>query len=428
MEKHILSKSTFIRGHQCLKSLYLYKKRYFLRDRLSDEQRIKFKRGHFVGEIAQNLFPGGIDVRPKAPSQYKKAVMSTSEEIEGGADIIYEAGFQYDQVIVFMDVLFKKDGHWHACEVKSSKGISDTYILDAALQYYVISGSGTKLKTISIAHIDEEYVLEDQLEINRLFKQVDVTEKVLGLQAYVKEQIIKEKATLELEHSPKIEVGPHCRSPYPCDFIGHCWKNVKKENKVIKLVSDTLLSKEEGEVLPSADGNIKFLHISTFRPAIPIYKGTRPYQEIPFQFSILDEKGQLHEYLLPAGQHPDGLIKIIHESLVDIDVLVVFGYRMQDAGSQMPVPSEVEGQDAGWAGRIIDLMGLFNGESLSDVAKELLGDDSLSKLKYNKEILVAEAYQNMLNDNELQYSEIINEYGNTSVRLIKNLYESIIKK
>jgi len=407
----MLSKSTFIRGHQCLKSLYLYKKRYFLRDRLSDEQRIKFKRGHYVGEIAQNLFPGGIDVRPKAPSQYRKAVMTTSEEIDKGSDIIYEAGFQYDQVIVFMDVLFNKDGHWHACEVKSSKGISDTYILDAALQYYVINGSGNKLKTIFIAHIDEEYVLEDQLEINKLFKQVDVTEKVLGLQAYVKEQIIKEKATLELEHSPKIEVGPHCRSPYPCDFIGHCWK---------KVVCSETKSIEIKGVLPQITGKLRFLHISSFRPAIPIYKGTRPYQEIPFQFSILDENDQVQEYLLPAGQHPDGLIKIILESLVDIDVLVVYGYRMPDAGYRMP--------DLRRAGRVFDLKELFDGGSLTEIAKELLGDDSLSKLKFNKDILVAEAYQNMLNDNELQYGEIINEYGNTAVRLIKNLYESIIKK
>lgn len=66
MEKHILSKSTFIKGYHCLKSLYLYKNRIFLRDKITAEQRAKFKRGHEVGDLAQDLFPGGIDVSPKA--------------------------------------------------------------------------------------------------------------------------------------------------------------------------------------------------------------------------------------------------------------------------------------------------------------------------------------------------------------------------
>ncbi|RLD35903.1 MAG: DUF2779 domain-containing protein, partial [Bacteroidetes bacterium] len=91
MEKHILSKSTFIKGHQCLKALYLHKERPFLRDKLSAEQRAKFKRGHKVGDMAQQLFPGGIDVSPKSPSQYQKSAIRTQELIAEGQSIIYEA-------------------------------------------------------------------------------------------------------------------------------------------------------------------------------------------------------------------------------------------------------------------------------------------------------------------------------------------------
>lgn len=62
MEKHILSKSAFIRGVQCLKSLYLNKKRPFLRDRISDAQQAVFKRGTDVGVLARQLFPCGVDM------------------------------------------------------------------------------------------------------------------------------------------------------------------------------------------------------------------------------------------------------------------------------------------------------------------------------------------------------------------------------
>ena len=62
MARTLLSKSTFIRSLQCLKSLYLYKRAYHLQDTISAEQQAIFDRGHSVGRLAQNLFPGGVDV------------------------------------------------------------------------------------------------------------------------------------------------------------------------------------------------------------------------------------------------------------------------------------------------------------------------------------------------------------------------------
>ena len=88
MEKHLLSKSTFIRAFQCEKALYLHKKRPFLRDKLSAEQRAKFDRGTHVGEIARELFPGGINLAPKGPSQYQPAVSKTAKAIEEGQEVI----------------------------------------------------------------------------------------------------------------------------------------------------------------------------------------------------------------------------------------------------------------------------------------------------------------------------------------------------
>lgn len=230
MEKHLISKSTFIRGNQCLKSLYLNKKRPFLRDKLSPEQRAKFTRGHKVGELAQQLFPGGIDMRPKSPSQYQKRVLEVGHVISTEThNTIYEATFQYNQLLAILDILVKKDGEWSAYEVKSSLKISETYILDSAFQYYVITNSGLKLKDFFLIHIDPEYHFEGKPDIEKLFKKVSIFNEVLELQDYIKEQSQKAKDTLFLEKSPLIEVGPQCTNPYPCDFIGHCWKKKPKE-------------------------------------------------------------------------------------------------------------------------------------------------------------------------------------------------------
>lgn len=233
MEKHILSKSTFIRGNQCLKSLYLNKKRPFLRDRLSPEQIAKFRRGHKVGSIAQKLFPGGVDFSPRSPALYQKAVLETQQTIRANSyNVLYEAGFQYDQLLILLDILVNDDGNWMAYEVKSSYKISDTYILDAAFQYYVISNSGIQLKDFIIIYADEQLEydkIEEYDDLNSLFKRESVLKKIRTLQDYIQEQVEKEKATLMLKKSPQIEMGPHCETPYPCDFKGHCLKSASRK-------------------------------------------------------------------------------------------------------------------------------------------------------------------------------------------------------
>lgn len=230
MEKHLLSKSTFIRGNQCQKSLYLNKKRPFLRDRLSPEQLAKFKRGHKVGDLAQQLFPGGIDLKPKSPSQYRKKVEETDQIIQTASyDTLYEAAFQYDRLLILLDILHKENGLWTAYEVKSSLHLSETYFLDAAFQYYVISNQNFQLKDFFLVYVNKDYDFSKPLDLNKLFIKESVLDRVLERQAYIRERVILSKETLLLEKSPVIAVGPHCTKPYPCDFIGHCWKNIPKE-------------------------------------------------------------------------------------------------------------------------------------------------------------------------------------------------------
>jgi len=290
MEKHLLSKSTFIRGNQCLKSLYLNKKRPFLRDRMPKERLIVFQRGHKVGELAQDIFPGGVNMSPGHPAAFRKALVNTQEKIKEGFPVIYEAAFQHDQVMIFLDILVHTGSGWHAYEVKSSGGISDTYLLDAALQYHVITGTGIKLSGISLVHINKEYILGDEVDPKGLFKIIDVTEEALSRREYVTEQIIREKEALGLEHSPKIDVGPQCRDPYDCDFLGHCWKNVPAPPE--KKPNEQINAEAFRKAFSDLPKDMAFVKLLSMRPAIPMYKGTHPYQEIAYGYSMMDKDGK----------------------------------------------------------------------------------------------------------------------------------------
>ena len=105
MQKHILSKSTFIKGMQCEKALYLSKHHRELKDPINPSLEAIFVQGNQVGELAQQLFPGGIDCTPESYFDFQKAVIRTKEEIEKGTKVIYEAAFQFNGVLAALDIL-----------------------------------------------------------------------------------------------------------------------------------------------------------------------------------------------------------------------------------------------------------------------------------------------------------------------------------
>ena len=85
--KHILSKSTFMRSCQCQKSLFLHKFYPDLRDEMDESQEAVFERGISVGQLAQKLFPNGVDATPPTTYEYDKSVLKTTAFIKNGAKV-----------------------------------------------------------------------------------------------------------------------------------------------------------------------------------------------------------------------------------------------------------------------------------------------------------------------------------------------------
>ncbi len=110
---------------------------------------------------------------------------------------------------------------------KSSTRVSDTYLTDAAIQYYVITNSGLPLADISIVYIDNQYIREEELNLHSLFKISSVKERILEVQPLLSEQIKEMKATIFGGQVPYKELGKHCYTPYPCDYLGYCWGRLK---------------------------------------------------------------------------------------------------------------------------------------------------------------------------------------------------------
>jgi hypothetical protein len=282
---HILSKSTYIKGLQCEKALYMQKKHPYLRDKLSIEQRAKFQRGTDVGVLAHEVFPNGIDMSPTSPSQFPKKVKETWDNLSNpGVKVMYEAVFQFNDTLIMLDMLVRDGDQWFAVEVKSSMRLSDTYYNDAALQYYVLHGCGVPLSDFRLMYLNGDYMKNGPIDVNQLFKMESVMEYVVEREAFVAQNVERLKAVVALPHAPVVEIGEQCDNPYPCDFYGHCWKHVREPN--FYTIDYKTLYSLAPQPKPKS---VAYLNLLLYRPAVPELEGTRPYEEMILAFALQGE-------------------------------------------------------------------------------------------------------------------------------------------
>ena len=325
---HILSKSTYIKGLQCEKALYMQKKHPYLRDKLSIEQRAKFQRGTDVGVLAHEVFPRGIDMSPDSPSQFPKKAQETWGNLSNPkVKVMYEAVFQYNDTLIMLDMLVREGDRWLAVEVKSSMRLSDTYYNDAALQYYVLHGCGVPLSDFRLMYLNGDYVKDGPIDVKQLFKTESVMEYVVEHEAFVAQNVERLKAVVALPHSPIVNIGTQCNNPYPCDFQGHCWKLIPKNsflyttaiddealflsyfngvNTNAKMLQQVEPDSEEAHQIEALETNsyyidyktlyslspqpkpksIAYLNLLLHRPAVPELDGTKPYEEMILAFAL----------------------------------------------------------------------------------------------------------------------------------------------
>ena len=134
----MLSKSQYIRGLQCLKSLWLYKHRADLREQPNAQTQSQFEVGHTVGELACQLFPGGTEIKFNS-NDFDGMVEETKKLIEDGTTVIYEATFKERGLFAMADILVKEGDGWNIYEVKSSTQVKASYLDDASVQWHSLS-------------------------------------------------------------------------------------------------------------------------------------------------------------------------------------------------------------------------------------------------------------------------------------------------
>lgn len=331
-----LSKSDYVLGLKCPNALWFKK---FCKDIVPEANQAIFDTGHIVGELACKRFNDGVKIttKPWEPA----AAVETMAVIESGAPAIFEATLETPtKEFCVVDILRNNnDGTWDVIEVKSTTDTHDYHILDASFQRYVCETSGIKIRNCYIMTLNNEYIRHGNLDLEQLFTLHDVTADLQD-KAAVEGEINRLRAILS---SPELGIAiskAKCNKFYECGYKHHCWANVPPysvfdafrgkladdiyadygaalRNVPVELYSKQIHSGDiecflsqceitEREGLQCFLAELKyplyFLDYETIGPAVPMFDNSRPYQAIPFQFSLhimREPKGELEhiEYL-----------------------------------------------------------------------------------------------------------------------------------
>jgi hypothetical protein len=337
----LLSKSKIIAFRQCPKRLWLEVHRPELRED-SAGTLASFQVGHQVGDVARRIYdPEGtgaiIDVESES---YDGAFAHSARLFADSRQPIFEAGFKAGGALAFADVMLpvSENGQpaWRMVEVKSSTSIKDYHRDDIAVQMFIALSAGVKLKAVALACIDNSWIYPGENDYRGLLTETDLTTETFARTAEVKAWLAEAQKVVALAAEPDVAVGAHCHDPFECGFCNYCnratlqpeypidWlprlSPAKREQLAdqgindLRGVPDDLLNEMQRLVkqhtlnntvffdaagaaadLAPHDFPACFLDFETIQFAVPIWKGTRPYQQIPFQFSLhtLVEPGRL---------------------------------------------------------------------------------------------------------------------------------------
>ncbi len=319
-----ISKSKFVAGCQCPKRLYWQVHQPGLAAEPDAATEAAMEQGREVGMLARHMFPGGVEVGGRLAEAIR-----TTRELVANPEVpaIFEGVFEHDGVLVRVDALQRRKGDlWRLVEVKSTSDLKDNHVADVAIQSYVLIGSGLKLASVWLAHINREYVLTGTtVDPRRFFLFRNLTQRAQNFQPELKLRLRSQFQVLAMPEAPAVPTGPHCVNPVVCEFFSRCNQPLPKDHigylprlhasvaeqleemgveSINEIPADFELSEFQRRVctamqtgqswlsaelkteLESLKYPLYFMDFETVNPAIPRFSGMRPYDHLPFQWSV----------------------------------------------------------------------------------------------------------------------------------------------
>jgi len=329
--------------------------------------RFIFNQGYLVEGYAKKRFPDGIDL---CKMKYIGEQLEKTKESLSRRRPIFEASISFGNSYSRVDILKPApENTWDIEEVKSATTIKKEHLNDVAFQKHTFLNAGIKIRNCSLALIKSKYVKNGEIDPKGLFFSKDISEKVDKILKGIPGRFSEMLNMLKNPEPPDVKIGRQCDSPHGCPLKNKCWEHMPENNifdlygnkeKAVELYDRGILSIEDipkdydlthrqkiqrkctASREPHIDKEqiVKFLErlkeplyffdFETYSTAIPIYEETRPFQNIPFQYSIhvIDDlygKSRHHDFLASGSSDPRReLLENLKTHLGDSGSIIVY--------------------------------------------------------------------------------------------------------
>lgn len=364
-----LSKSKYTTFCQCPKALWL--KTYKSEVEVIDENRQAIlERGNEVGDLAMGLFGDYVEVTTLLPNgklDLSTMIDKTEQEMIKGTNVICEASFSYQGNYCAVDLLRKTETGWSIYEVKSISSNDrkkvEKYYPDISYQKWVLTQCGVQVTGVYLVCLNSNYVREETLDLTGLFAVIDVSSSIENEYDLVPERVEKARTVLDSKTEPDLDLSENCKKPFDCGFWKYCTRNLPQPNvfdlygvgfpfnkkldcyhngnisfeRLQRLSFDKIRGRQieaalTGEAFINCEGIQQFLDtlsyplylldFETMELVVPVFKGTKPFQQIPFQYSLHSKESKTapyqHKEFLAASDGSDPRRSLAEQLCKDI--------------------------------------------------------------------------------------------------------------
>src|SRR3989338_2976304 len=326
----LLTKSKYMNALACPRFLWM---QFHEPEKLPEVDKVtqhRFDQGHLVGEMATKCFPKGIDL---TGLEFKDNIEKTKKAVKE-RKIIFEAGIMFKNLFSRADILVPVgEDEWDIVEVKSSTQVKDEHLHDLSFQRFTCEQAGLNVRNCVLMHINNQFVKNGEINPDEFFIQEDITKEVHEVSKGIAERI---ESMLRLIASPTFsdKIAGGCTQPGVC-VLEECWKHLpehhiftlcglkKKQLELfeqgivaLKDIPDSVKLNDKQQIqrdcaksgkphihkegikgfLGTLQHPLCYLDFETFSTAVPFYDGVKPYQQIPFQFSLHVDTGEKMEH------------------------------------------------------------------------------------------------------------------------------------
>lgn len=369
-----------------------------------------FDAGNAFEAYAEALFPEGVTIGFDNYASYKTQPRRTQDALNDGAHTIFQGRFIHQQMTFICDIVHKVgEKLLDLYEIKSSTSAKEEYIFDLAYQTMVLQDLGYEVRNIYVIHVNNEYVRKGNIDPEKITATTAVSEKVKEKLESTRKLATRAVKIMESREIPDISPS-HARLKSLDEYM-KVYRNLVDvpEGSIYDLVSigvekigeleklginmivdipddfeltakqllqvevtksgETKIKKAEiKEFLNSFEYPLYFLDYETMMSAVPYFDGTRPYQQIPFQYSlhIIDEPGaepRHSAYLHEDNSNPaENLSKQLKDHIGETGTVITWNMKFEKScnitlGRLAP---EYEKFYHELNGRIVDLMTPFS--------------------------------------------------------------------